>query len=86
MKCSNCQCDISNERIEGLKFLNVLPYEYTCMSCAAQYGKITKGFYAGLSGVSPLVFTDKLSEIKHISAEPELEYPETNKDIEEIEG
>ena len=56
------------------------------MSCAAQYGKITKGFYAGLSGVSPLVFTDKLSEIKHISAEPELEYPETNKDIEEIEG
>lgn len=74
--CTICKNLLDYERIDALKFLGKMPYDFQCFSCATIHGKKIGAVYTGLSGVSDLVFTDKVGPIRHISQEKEEVYSE----------
>jgi hypothetical protein len=68
MKCINCGEILNQERLEALQVLGKQVNEYTCLKCAPN-NKI-KGFFLGPTGVSQLVFTDKLGDVEHWTDTP----------------
>ena len=74
--CSICRVGLAQERVDALKFLGKMPYDFQCFSCATVHGKKIGAVYTGLSGVSDLVLTDKVGPISHISQEKEEVYSE----------
>jgi hypothetical protein len=72
--CSICHNTLAQERVDALKFLGKMPYDFQCFSCATIHGKKKQGIFTGLSGVSNLVITDNAGHIQHISQEREIDY------------
>lgn len=61
-KCSICNNEIDEARLEGLKFLEITdPKRMTCLKCAEQLITKTKGIWAGESGASPLLLVNSVS-------------------------
>lgn len=67
--CAKCHKPISPERIEALKILEKLFYEWDCLDCASN-DKV-KAIYTGISGASPLIFSDKIGNESHLSEQDE---------------